>query len=144
MRIPILLGLLLCAALAQAEGVRFQAEGGWAAAQAPEEAQTFIGHVVLINQGDLPLRFVAAGSADFRLVEFRELHQEDGFKTTRTVAAIEIPAHGRLALGQDGVYLALQQPVRRVIRGGIVVIDLITEEGDPLPVALNIRATADP
>jgi copper(I)-binding protein len=133
--IALVLGL---AGTALAAGVSFSARDGWVRA-APEGARALAGYVQLANEGEQTLRIVDASSAAFEAVAFHESYEDEGMARMRAVGALEIPAKGSLSLAPGGLHLMLLRPTRPIAEGANIVVDLLTEEGDPLPVVLQVR-----
>lgn len=132
-----LLALAATAAVA-AEGISFAARDAWVRA-APPGARAMAGYVELRNDGAEPLRLIGASSAAFEAVEFHESYEEGGMMRMRAIASIEIPAGGVLSLQPGGLHLMLLRPVRPISEGASVIVDLLTEEGDPLPAVFSVR-----
>ncbi len=130
--------LLLIAGSAHASGVEFTARDGWIRA-APPAARALAGYVSLGNTADTPLRIVDASSAAFEAVVFHQSYEEDGMARMRAVEVLEVPPGGSLELAPGGLHLMLLRPTRPIADGANIIVDLLTEAGDPLPVVLKVR-----
>lgn len=137
---PILALLLVLAAstAVAADAISFAARDAWVRA-APPGSRAMAGYVELRNDGEQPLRLVGASSASFEAVEFHESYEEGGMMRMRAIGALEIPAGGTLSLQPGGLHLMLLRPIRPVSEGATVIVDLLTEEGDPLPAVFSVR-----
>ncbi|MGQ0800804.1 MAG: copper chaperone PCu(A)C [Pseudomarimonas sp.] len=130
--------LMLVASAAQADGVEFTAKEGWIRA-APPGAKAMAGYVILGNTAKQPLKLVEASSAAFEAIVFHESYEEDGMSRMRAMPSITVPAEGNLPLAPGGVHMMLLRPRRAIAEGATIIIDLVTEEGDPLPVVMKVR-----
>jgi len=134
--------LLLVASAATADGVEFNAKDGWIRS-APPGARAMAGYVTLGNAAKQPLKIVEASSAAFEAIVFHESYEEDGISRMRAMPSLTIPADGSLPLAPGGVHLMLLRPTRELAEGTTVIVDLVTEEGDPLPVVMKVRKGDD-
>jgi len=137
-----LLMVSLSAAAEDASGVRFAAKDGWIRA-APPGATALAGYVTLSNDAERSLVIVNAESSAFDAVAFHQSYEEGGMMRMRAVGNLDVPAKGELALAPGGLHLMLLRPKRTLGVGDSVIVDLVTDEGDPLPVVLRVRAASD-
>ncbi len=134
--ICLLLGFTAFAALA-AE-ISFSAKEGWIRA-APPGARALAGYAVLGNESKQLLRIVDASSSAFEAVVFHESYEAEGIARMRARSTLEIPAEGSLTLSPGGLHLMLLRPTRPISEGASIIVDLINDEGDPLPIVLRVR-----
>ncbi len=134
--------LLLVASAASADGVEFTAKDGWIRA-APSGAKSMAGYVTLGNGAKQPLKIVEASSAAFEAIVFHESYEEDGISRMRAMPALTLPAEGSMELAPGGIHLMLLRPTREIAEGATVIVDFVTEAGDPLPVVMKVRKGED-
>jgi periplasmic copper chaperone A len=130
--------LLLCAATA-AHAQSLTAEKGWIRS-APPGATVMAGYVRLSNPGDVELRIVEARSSAFEAIEFHETIEQDGMARMRPVEAIVIVPGATVNLEPGGLHLMLLRPRRKLMLGDSVVVDMLTADGEPLPLVLRVSS----
>jgi len=133
--------LLLCSASFSA-AQSLTAEQAWIRLP-PPNATMLAGYARLSNPGDTELVIVEARSTAFAGVEVHETIHEDGIAKMRPVPRLVIPAHGAVVLEPGSMHLMLMQPRRKLRLGDSVVVDLMTADGDPLPMVLTVRSMPD-
>jgi periplasmic copper chaperone A len=131
--------LLACVTTAAAATLSLTAENGWIRA-APPGATMLAGYLQLANSGDAPLSVVGARSNAFDAVELHRSIEEDGVARMRPVDLIVIPPGQTVALEPGGLHLMLMRPKKTLILGDSAVIELLTADGEALPVVLQLRS----
>lgn len=119
--------------------VEFSAKDAWIRA-APPGARAMAGYAVFSNTSEQPLRIVSASSSAFDAVEFHESYEDGGMARMRAINQLDLPPGGEVTLQPGGLHLMLMRPTRPIAEGAMVIIDLQTEAGDLLPVALKVRS----
>ena len=109
---------------------------------APPGSMMLAGYVELENKGDQPLRITGGQSGAFGSVEIHRTEEVDGVSRMRAVPVLEIAPGQRVKLEPGGLHLMLMQPHRELDEGSTVAIDLLDENGAPLPVAFTVRREA--
>jgi periplasmic copper chaperone A len=130
--------LLLCAGVA-AQAQSLTAEKGWIRS-APPGATVMAGYVRLVNPGDINLRIVAAHSSAFEAIEFHETIEQDGMARMRPVEDIVIVPGAMVNLEPGGLHLMLMRPRKKLMLGDSVVVDMLTADGESLPLVLRVSS----
>ena len=131
--------LVLSFAAAAAGAQSLTAEHGWIRS-APPGAPVLAGYVRLSNPGETPLRVVEARSSAFEAIEIHETIEQDGVARMRPVGEIVILPGASVNLEPGGLHLMLMRPRRKLMLGDSVVVDLITDDGEALPLVLGVRS----
>ncbi len=137
-KITVLLLVLVSSVALAADAVRFTAKDGWIRS-APPGAQAMAGYATLVSESAAPLKIVDASSDAFEAVAFHESYEDQGMMRMRALSGLEVPGDGSLTLAPGGVHLMLMRPKRDIREGATVLVDLVTEDGDLLPVAMKVR-----
>ena len=61
----------------------------------------------------------------------------------RAMPALTLPAESSMELAPGGIHLMLLRPTREIAEGSTVIVDFVTEAGDPLPVVMKVRKGDD-
>lgn len=138
----LLLLLLLAVPVAPALATSLTAEHAWLRSP-PPGATMLAGYARLTNSGNEPLRIVGARSVAFGDVQLHETIEQEGVSRMRPVEQLTIAPGQTVELQPGGLHLMLMQPRRKLGLGDSVLVDLLTADGDPLPILLNVRVGPD-
>jgi periplasmic copper chaperone A len=131
--------LLLLCAVTTAQAQSLTAEGGWIRS-APPGAKVMAGYVRLSNPGDTELRLVEARSSAFETIEFHETVEQAGVARMRPVDALVLVPGATVNLEPGGLHLMLIGPRRKLMLGDSVVVDMLTADGEALPLVLRVSS----
>lgn len=106
----------------------------WLPANLPAAA-----YATIRNDGDKPARLTGADSPDYNEAMLHRSTNTGGMDHMQMVAAIEIPAHGKIVLAPGGYHLMLMQPKRAIRPGDSVRVDWHFADGKTLQTTLPVR-----
>ena len=109
---------------------------------APPGAPMLAGYVELKNLGEQPLKLKGGQSGAFGFVEIHRTEEVDGISRMRQVPLLEIAPGETVKLQPGGMHLMLMRPTREFAEGATVVIDILDQNDEPLPVAFTVRREA--
>jgi copper(I)-binding protein len=132
----------LIALMVQTPAWALQASGGWMRAMPPGQP-TAAAYLTLRNADDKSARLVAASTPVARRVEIHESSQVDGMWRMRKLDSLAIPAGGSVTLAPGGVHLMLLGLTRPVREGDSLTITLELDNGESLPVTIEVGAPGD-
>lgn len=132
--------LMLVSGSAMAE-LKLQGANAWIRL-APPGTPMLAGYVELKNLGEQPLKLKGGQSGAFGVVEIHRTEEVDGMSRMRQVPLLEIAPGETVKLQPGGLHLMLMQPTREFSEGASIVIDILDENDEPLPVAFTVRREA--
>lgn len=114
------------------------AERPWARETAPTQ-RNGVAYLALRNDGATPDRLVGARSDRAAEVELhRHTVDAEGVARMRPVEAVELPAHGSVALEPGGLHLMLVDLARPLRAGERVPVTLVLERAGTLSVEVEV------
>jgi copper(I)-binding protein len=97
------------------------------------------GYVTLRNDSNVGKRLESVSSDAFGSVMLHESMRSSGMQHMRMVDAIDIPAHGQVALAPGGYHLMLMQPRQPLKVGAKVVMVLHFADGAAVSATFNVH-----
>jgi copper(I)-binding protein len=97
------------------------------------------GYVVIHNDGDKPVKLVAADSPDYGMAMLHRSTQKNGSDSMEMVDAIIIPAHATVALAPGGYHLMLSDAKHPIKPGDTVRVSLHFDDGETLQATWPVR-----
>lgn len=82
------------------------------------------GYAVIVNDGDADVRLTGARSNDYGMVMLHRSRLDNSDSRMEPVAAMDIPAHGSVALAPGGYHLMLSHATRAIKPGDKVTMTL--------------------
>lgn len=131
-------GLLLMGAAARAAGPSVSASEVWLR-EAPPGVQIMAGYLTLANRTGKPLRLDSVSSPEFARVMVHRTVQKNGMDSMEAVAALTIPAHGRVRFAPGGYHLMLMQPRRRFYAGELITLTFNFSDHSVLSILAPVR-----
>lgn len=108
----------------------------------PPGSPVMAGYVTLRNDGVREVRFAKLRSDAFGAIEIHEMRDSGGMMRMRPVPELVIQPGDTETLAPGGLHLMLFRPTREIADGATVTIDLLIEDGAPMPVEFVLRADA--
>lgn len=97
------------------------------------------GYATIRNDGDTPVKFIAADSADYGMAMLHRSMQKNGKDTMEMVDALVIPAHGAVKLVPGGYHLMLMDPKHPIQPGDAVRLTLHFAGGQTVQATWPVR-----
>ncbi len=97
------------------------------------------GYFTLFNVGNADLNLIKISSAAFKTVEVHEMAPVDGLMQMREVDKLLIPANGKISLAPGGKHLMLKQPIKHLIAGEKVDLQLSFASGQTQTVTVKVE-----
>lgn len=110
--------------------------------EAPPNATTLAGYLVLNNNGDTGSALVSASSPDFGDVMIHETVEKDGIARMVHLDRVEVPANGNVQFQPGGMHIMLMQPKRPLKAGDQVPLTLNFADGTEIAVEFEVRKAA--
>ncbi len=135
-----LLTLALVAPAAAADTVKagtLELSGLWTRAT-PPKAPSAGGYLTIVNAGKDPDRLIGAASPMAGKADLHAMAMKDGVMTMRSVAGIDIPAGGTVALDPDGLHIMFTALKGGLKQGGSMPITLTFEKAGTVEVSLQV------
>jgi copper(I)-binding protein len=141
MRLSVLPGLLLLAAVDAHAAGRLVVEHAWIRT-APPSALMLAGYATLRNDGDAPLTVNGADSTDFADVQLHMTVLEDGVERMRPTGKIEIAPGKSVDFVPGGKHFMLVRPKRELRAAAKVKIHISTTGGEGASADFVVRDEA--
>jgi len=106
---------------------------------APPAASTMAAYFELVNNSDQDLRIVDSQSPQFAMTMIHNTVIEDGLAKMQHMDALVVPANSRVTLEPLGKHMMLMRPVQPLALGESATIRLITEQGQAIETAIQVR-----
>jgi len=97
-------------------------------------------YLTLDNVGGLPIRIAQMSTPVARAVEAHETTMHGGMAHMQPIAALNVPARGRLTMKPGGVHLMLVDLARPLAVGDKVALTLRTSDGATFMLTATVRA----
>lgn len=118
-----------------------QVENGWAS-PTPDGVDVSAGYVTIVNDSDAEDRLVSASSARATSVDLHEMSMDGAVMRMRMVSAVDIPAHGHIALAPGGTHLMFNGVSTPFVEGERIPVQLTFEHAGAVSVELPVSRTA--
>lgn len=96
------------------------------------------------NDGAQTLTIQTVSSADFKRAMLHTTRVIDGRAEMRPQGDIELAPGARFSAAPGGAHIMLFEPLRPLIEGSALTLELRCSDGEPLKVALPVRRDAHP
>ena len=116
-------------------------ENGWAS-PTPGGVDVSAGYVTIVNDSDAEDRLVSASSARATSVDLHEMSMDGAVMRMRMVSAVDIPAHGHIALAPGGTHLMFNGVSTPFVEGERIPVQLTFEHAGAVSVELPVSRTA--
>lgn len=107
-------------------------------------ARPGVAYLSVTNAGKDSDRLLSAQSPVCARVELHETQRKDGMMSMAPIAAVEIPAGGKVALAPGGIHLMLVGLKRPLVEGERVPMTLVFEKAGKLAVELKVEPLGGP
>ncbi|MGE3274941.1 MAG: copper chaperone PCu(A)C [Vicinamibacterales bacterium] len=140
-KVLVLVWVVMAAALAavSAQAPLVHVETAWVRQPAPSR-DVSAAYLVIVNDGDSPVKIVGAASSKAKTVEMHEMAMENRMMRMRRIDDITVPAHGRVALEPSGMHLMLFGLPTPLEAGVVIPLTLTLDSGATIAVDAPVRA----
>lgn len=104
------------------------------------DARTNAGYITFFNMNDKPVTIVSASSPEYASVEFHEMSMSNGMMDMKELKLIPIMPAQKVAFVPGGKHLMLNNPIKPLLVGDKVNINLRFADGSQQVLTLIVRA----
>ncbi|MBI3437121.1 MAG: copper chaperone PCu(A)C [Proteobacteria bacterium] len=116
-------------------------ENGWAT-PTPGGVNVSAGYVTLVNDSDTADALIAANSTRAANVDLHEMNMSGAIMQMRSVASVQVPAHGSVTLEPGGTHLMFNGVATPFAEGERIPVQLTFEHAGVVSVDLPVSRAA--
>lgn len=111
--------------------------------EAPPNARVLAGYMILDNQGQETVRLTGVEAGGFESAEMHRTVHRDGIASMEHQPYLDVPPGEQVTMAPGGYHLMLIGPGRRFVAGDRVTLELLFQDGAPIPVQFEVRRSGD-
>lgn len=112
-------------------------EGAWMREIIPSRPAA--GYFTLLNASGTDLSLVAASSPACGMLMLHQSTEKGGQSMMSMVAAVKLPAHGKVAFSPGGYHLMCMNPTSAMVHGAAVAVTLRFSNGEAITAPFPVR-----